>query len=48
MQSQELGGIFECAADWHPHAIRDGNLISGQNPMSSEKVAELMVEALKK
>jgi len=45
--SQELGGKFECAPDWNPFAVHDGNLISGQNPMSSQKVAELMVAALK-
>lgn len=44
---QELGGKYECAADWHPFAVRDGNLVSGQNPMSSERAAELMIEALK-
>eukprot|EP00967_Tisochrysis_lutea_P083959 scaffold117145_cov15-Tisochrysis_lutea.AAC.1 len=23
---KELGGQFECAPDWHPFAVRDGNL----------------------
>jgi putative intracellular protease/amidase len=42
-----LGGLFEGVADWQPHAVRDGNLITGQNPASSEKVAALVLEALK-
>jgi putative intracellular protease/amidase len=44
---RELGGLFEGVADWQPHAVRDGNLITGQNPASSEKVAALVLEALK-
>jgi putative intracellular protease/amidase len=44
---RELGGVFEGVADWQPHAVRDGNLITGQNPASSEKVAALVLEALK-
>lgn len=28
------------------YAVADGNLITGQNPMSSEKVAELVLKAL--
>ncbi|KAF5827888.1 class I glutamine amidotransferase-like protein [Dunaliella salina] len=45
---KELGGQFECVPDWHPFALRDGNLVSGQNPMSSHRTAELIIEALKK
>jgi len=26
--------------DWSPYAVVDGRLITGQNPASSEKVAE--------
>lgn len=43
---RELGGIFEGAPNWHPFAIRDGNLITGQNPMSSALVAEHVLAAL--
>jgi putative intracellular protease/amidase len=43
---RELGGTFEGAGMWQPHAIRDGNLITGQNPQSSEKVARLVLEAI--
>jgi putative intracellular protease/amidase len=44
---RELGGRFESAADWQPFAVRDGQLITGQNPQSSAKVAELVLAALK-
>jgi putative intracellular protease/amidase len=44
---RELGGLFEGVANWQAHAVRDGNLITGQNPASSEKVAALVLEALK-
>ena len=41
-----LGGIYECAANWQPFAVRDGKLITGQNPQSSELVAQRVIEAL--
>lgn len=43
---QELGGRYEKGADWQPYAVRDGNLITGQNPQSSELVATRILEAL--
>ncbi len=43
---RELGGHFERAADWQPIAVRDGNLVTGQNPQSSLAVAEKVLEAL--
>jgi len=43
---RELGGIFESVANWQAHAVRDGNLVTGQNPASSEKVAALVLAAL--
>lgn len=43
---RELGGRFECAPNWHPFAVRDGNLITGQNPQSSERVAREVLQAL--
>jgi putative intracellular protease/amidase len=42
----ELGGKFEQGRDWHPYAVRDRNLITGQNPQSSELVARHVLEAL--
>lgn len=41
-----LGGRFEGADNWQPFAIRDGQLITGQNPQSSHQVATLLLEAL--
>jgi putative intracellular protease/amidase len=41
------GGIYSKVDDWGAYAIQDGNLITGQNPASSEKVAEKLLEALK-
>ena len=29
------GAEFSKADDWHPHAVTDGNIITGQNPASS-------------
>lgn len=43
---QEKGGIYSKAADWSPHAVVDGSLITGQNPASSELVAEKLLEKL--
>lgn len=43
---KELGADFSEAAAFTPHAVADGNLITGQNPMSSEKTAKLVIEYL--
>ena len=43
---KELGGRFERGPDWQPYGVRDGNLITGQNPQSSELVARLVLGAL--
>lgn len=43
---RELGGRFEGTGNWQPFAIRDGLLITGQNPQSSHRVAELLLAAL--
>ena len=40
------GGRFERAQDWEPHVAVDGLLITGQNPASSEPVAEALLEKL--
>ena len=42
----ELGGKYERGPKWGAFAVRDGNLVTGQNPASSAKVAKLVVEAL--
>lgn len=41
------GANYSKADDWHPHAITDGNLITGQNPASSELVARAVLERLR-
>jgi putative intracellular protease/amidase len=43
---RELGATVEKAANFQPKAVRDGRLITGQNPPSSEPVARLLIEAL--
>ena len=40
------GGQYEKVDDWHPLAVVDGLLITGQNPASSAAVAAALVEAL--
>jgi putative intracellular protease/amidase len=44
---RSLGAHVECGPNFMPHAIREGRLITGQNPQSSAKVAELAIEAIK-
>ncbi|MFT5214519.1 MAG: putative intracellular protease/amidase [Patiriisocius sp.] len=43
----ENGGIYSKKEDWAAYAIQDGLLITGQNPASSELVAEKLLESLK-
>lgn len=43
---RELGGVFEGAANWQAFALRDGPLITGQNPQSSAAVVQLLLQAL--
>lgn len=40
------GGVYSKIEDWSPYAIVDGRLITGQNPASSEKVAEELLKLL--
>tara|TARA_B100000809_G_C15140596_1_gene533038 strand:- start:1216 stop:1893 length:678 start_codon:yes stop_codon:yes gene_type:complete len=42
----ENGGIYSKKEDWAAYAIQDGHLITGQNPASSELVAEKLLESL--
>ncbi|WP_116126680.1 type 1 glutamine amidotransferase domain-containing protein [Lewinella sp. IMCC34183] len=44
---KQNGGIYSKADDWNVHVIEDGNLITGQNPASSAKVAETLYAALR-
>jgi putative intracellular protease/amidase len=41
-----LGGLYEKGADWQPHVVEDGRLITGQNPASSEAVAQALIKQL--
>lgn len=45
---KENGGIYSKAGDFEAYALEDGLLITGQNPASSEKVAEILLEKIKK
>lgn len=42
-----LGGLYRKGADWQPHVVADGLLITGQNPASSVGVAEALLARLK-
>jgi putative intracellular protease/amidase len=43
---KDRGALVEGAAAWTSFVVRDGNLITGQNPMSSEDVAKEVIKAL--
>ena len=43
---KDRGARFARKDDWAPFARQDGNLITGQNPASSEAVAEVLLAAL--
>jgi putative intracellular protease/amidase len=40
------GGNYSKAADWQSYLVQDGNLITGQNPASSEAVAKAVLAQL--
>ncbi|MEU9609544.1 type 1 glutamine amidotransferase domain-containing protein [Streptomyces sp. NPDC048057] len=42
-----LGGVYSQADDWQPYVLRDGLLITGQNPASSGPAADALVALLK-
>lgn len=42
---RELGADYQSGPNFQAFAVRDGRLVTGQNPASSEKVAELALEA---
>ena len=43
---QKNGGNYSKSADWQSYSVCDGNLITGQNPASSEAVAKAVLTAL--
>ena len=40
---QAIGANYSKSSDWHPYTVTDGNLITGQNPASSEGVAQAVL-----
>ncbi|AII50706.1 MULTISPECIES: type 1 glutamine amidotransferase domain-containing protein [Hymenobacter] len=45
---KQNGGDYSKGADWAPYVVKAGNLITGQNPASSEPAAEELLKLLKK
>ncbi|MBC6988683.1 type 1 glutamine amidotransferase domain-containing protein [Hymenobacter sp. BT491] len=45
---KNAGGNYSKVGDWQPYVVSAGNLITGQNPASSEPAAEALLELLKK
>jgi len=43
---RKKGGNYSKDADWQSYSVHDGNLITGQNPASSEAVAKAVVTQL--
>lgn len=43
----QLGANYSKADDWNSYVLVDGNLITGQNPASSEKAAQELLKMLK-
>ena len=44
----KLGGIYSKTGDWQPYVLRDGLLVTGQNPASSAPAADALIELLAK
>lgn len=44
---KENGGQYSKGADWAPHVVTDGNLMTGQNPASSGPAAQQALAYLK-
>ncbi|WP_250400156.1 type 1 glutamine amidotransferase domain-containing protein [Streptomyces cellostaticus] len=38
-----LGGVYSKTDDWQPHVLKDGLLITGQNPASSAPAADALI-----
>jgi putative intracellular protease/amidase len=41
-----MGGLYQQAEDWNPLVVVDGLIITGQNPASSDGVAEALLRAI--
>ncbi len=44
---KKKGGMFSKKEDWASYVVKDGMLITGQNPASSEAVAKELIKAIK-
>lgn len=44
---KKRGGLYDNKADWAPFALTDGKLVTGQNPASSEAVADALLTLLR-
>lgn len=45
---KQNGGIYSSAGKWQSHVVADGNLVTGQNPASSDATAKELYNLLKK
>jgi len=45
---KKLGGKYTKGPDWGAYVKKDGLLITGQNPASSEEAAKVLLALLKK
>ncbi len=43
---RRLGGLFENSGNFTSHSVRDGRLITGQNPQSTAAVCDLLTQAM--
>lgn len=43
---KERGGVYSKGADWQPHVVIDGLLVTGQNPASSAPAARALLKLL--
>jgi putative intracellular protease/amidase len=41
---KRAGGLYQKAPNWQVNVVRDGHLVTGQNPASASGVAEVIVE----
>ncbi|MEM8796137.1 MAG: type 1 glutamine amidotransferase domain-containing protein [Pseudomonadota bacterium] len=44
---RELGAHYVSAPDFQSFAVRDGNLVTGQNPASAQQTASLVMDAIR-
>lgn len=45
---KEKEGLYSKAGDWQSHVVTDENLVTGQNPASSEAAAQAVLDLLRK